>query len=172
MKSKCKHLQTQSKCALDVRVDDIHGISSIVQWCTNLAFGLQWFCYNPVDEIAEMQIFPKTWPCEIPFPPCSSRENFKILDTTWPPAPRMVKWKIVSSGFRSVQDCKAQMSDPAAPSPILLSHPLTKGCCSKKNWHGTYMTTMKGNCIFQIGSSFQANSGWFSKGLPAFHSGK
>lgn len=79
----------------------------------------------------------------------SSRENFKILDTTWPPAPRIVWWKIVSSGFRSfhvrlrcshvwpggnsygifapVDSRLIGGKNFLLPSPILLSHPLQEG---------------------------------------------
>lgn len=122
------------------------GISSTVQFCTILAFGFQWFWYDSVDEIAEMRTDLNV---KFLLPPCSSRENFKILDTTWPPAPRIVWWKIVSSGFRSfhvrlrrshvwpggnsygifapVDSRLIGGKNFLLPSPILLSHSLHEG---------------------------------------------
>lgn len=97
------------------------------------------------------RFFSQIWCRQIPWKPPvrSSRENFKILDTTWPPAPRIVWWKIVSSGFRSfhvrfgrshvwpggnsygifapVDSRLIGGKNFLLPSPILLSHPLHEG---------------------------------------------
>ena len=107
---------------------------------TILAFGFQWFDrYDPVDEIAEIVSHRSENVTFLENPHGSSRENFKILDTTWPPAPRIVWWKIVSSGShvwprgQLIWDlCSSRQSTDwreffFLPSPILLSHPLHEG---------------------------------------------
>lgn len=107
---------------------------------TILAFGFQWFDrYDPVDEIAEIVSHRSENVTFLENPHGSSRENFKILDTTWPPAPRIVWWKIVSSGshvwprgnsygiFAPVDSRLIGGKNFLLPSPILLSHSLHEG---------------------------------------------